>query len=63
MTADGHNTYLPDPPDANWEPGEWILCDTYPTPRAGARLQTVYLYHRPDRPADEPRLVPQPAGL
>ncbi len=47
MTADGHNTYLPDPPDANWAPGDWILNDTYPTPRNGARLQTVYLYHVP----------------
>ena len=45
MTVNGHNTYLPDPPDANWEPGEWILNDTYP--QGPDRLQTVYLYHVP----------------
>ncbi len=45
MPANGHNTYLPDPPDANWAPGDWILNDTYP--RGRERLQTVYLYHVP----------------
>ena len=48
MTANGHNTYLPHPPDAAWEPDEWILNDTYPTPRDGARVQTVYLYNTLD---------------
>ncbi|NNJ27356.1 hypothetical protein [Alienimonas chondri] len=45
MPANGHNTYLPDPPNANWAPGEWILNDTYP--QGSDRLQTVYLYHVP----------------
>ena len=45
MTANGHNTYLPHPPGAAWKPGEWVLNDTYPTPRDGARLQTVYLFN------------------
>ena len=48
MTVNGHNTYLPHPPDAAWEPGEWVLNDTYPTPRDGARMQTVYLYNTLD---------------
>lgn len=47
MTVNGHNTYRPAPDGAAWGPGEWILNDTYPTPRDGARLQTVYLYHVP----------------
>ena len=48
MTANGHNTYLPAPEGSPWEVGEWILNDTYPTPRDSPdRVQTVYLYHVP----------------
>ena len=43
MTVNGHNTYLPQPADANWEPGEWILNDTYPS--GPNREQTVYLFN------------------
>ena len=48
MTANGHNTYLPAPEGSPWEVGEWILNDTYPTPRDSPdRVQTVYLFHVP----------------
>ena len=43
MTVNGHNTYLPQPADANWEPGEWVLNDTYPS--GEDREQTVYLFN------------------
>ena len=46
MTVNGHNTYLPHPPDAAWEPGEWVLNDTYPS--GPDREQTVYLYNTLD---------------
>jgi hypothetical protein len=38
--GNGHQTYIPSNKD-------WMVTDTYPTPRKGARLQTIYLYHFP----------------